>query len=82
MKKMPAGKFKAQCLPVMKEVRATREPVLITKRGRPVAKLVPLSGGRRFVPRSEIQELIARSPLDLGFVGDVASALGSTIDEL
>ena len=41
MKKMPAGKFKAQCLTVMKEVRATREPVLITKRGRPVAKLVP-----------------------------------------
>ena len=41
MKKMPASKFKAHCLPVMKEVRATREPVLITKRGRPVAKLVP-----------------------------------------
>ena len=41
MKKMPAGKFKAHCLTIMEEVRATREPVLITKRGRPVAKLVP-----------------------------------------
>ena len=41
MKTMPAGKFKAQCLEVMDRVRATREPVLITKRGRPVAKLVP-----------------------------------------
>ena len=40
MKKMAAGKFKARCLTVMEEVRATREPVLITKRGRPVAKLV------------------------------------------
>ena len=41
MKTMPAGKFKARCLQVMEEVRTTRDPVLITKRGRPVAKLVP-----------------------------------------
>ncbi len=41
MKTMPAGKFKAQCLSVMDVVNATREPVLITKKGRPVAKLVP-----------------------------------------
>lgn len=41
MKQMPAGKFKARCLRVMEQVRATREPVVITKRGKPVAKLVP-----------------------------------------
>ena len=41
MKKMAAGKFKAQCLKVMEQVRTTREPVLITKRGQPLAKLVP-----------------------------------------
>lgn len=41
MKSMPAGEFKARCLRVMEQVRATREPVVITKRGRPVAKLVP-----------------------------------------
>lgn len=41
MKKMPAGEFKAQCLTVMENVNKTREPVLITKRGKPVAKLVP-----------------------------------------
>ncbi len=41
MKKMAAGKFKTHCLTVMEDVRTTREPVLITKRGRPVAKLVP-----------------------------------------
>jgi len=28
----------------MDEVRTTREPVLITKKGRPVAKLVPAEG--------------------------------------
>ena len=42
MKTMRAGEFKARCLKVMDQVRATREPVTITKRGRPVAKLVPV----------------------------------------
>ena len=41
MKKIAAGKFKAQCLKVMEQVRTTREPVLITKRGQPLVKLVP-----------------------------------------
>ena len=40
MKKIAAGKFKAQCLQVMEQVRTTREPVLITKRGQPLAKLM------------------------------------------
>jgi prevent-host-death family protein len=41
MRTMPAGEFKARCLRVMEEVRRRREPVLITKKGVPVAKLVP-----------------------------------------
>ena len=43
MKKMAAGKFKVHCLAVMDEVAAKREPVLITKHGKPVAKLVPVN---------------------------------------
>jgi len=41
MKQMPAGAFKAQCLTVMKQVQATGEPVVVTKRGVPVVKVVP-----------------------------------------
>jgi prevent-host-death family protein len=41
MKTMPAGEFKAQCLAIMDQVSQSGEPVLITKHGRPVAKLVP-----------------------------------------
>lgn len=41
MKKMAAGQFKNRCLAVMDEVQQSGEPVLITKHGRPVAKLVP-----------------------------------------
>jgi len=42
MKKMAAGEFKVHCLAVMDEVQSKRQPVLITKRGKPVAKLVPV----------------------------------------
>jgi prevent-host-death family protein len=41
VKRMAAGSFKVHCLALMDEVQAKRESVLITKHGRPVAKLVP-----------------------------------------
>jgi len=40
-KTIAAGSFKARCLRLMDEVQATRVPLVITKKGRPVAKLVP-----------------------------------------
>ena len=46
MKTMPAGAFKIHCLSVMDEVQAKRETILITKHGKPVAKLVPASKGQ------------------------------------
>ena len=42
MKKMAAGAFKANCLAVMDEVQAKHETIVITKHGKPVAKLVPV----------------------------------------
>jgi prevent-host-death family protein len=42
VKKIAAGSFKVHCLAVMDEVQAKRETVVITKRGKPVAKLVPV----------------------------------------
>jgi prevent-host-death family protein len=41
VKEVAAGTFKAQCLAIMDQVLASGESVLITKHGRPVAKLVP-----------------------------------------
>jgi prevent-host-death family protein len=41
MKTMAAGSFKAKCLAVMDEVQAKREAIVITKRGKPVVKLIP-----------------------------------------
>ena len=42
VKKIAAADFKARCLTLMEDVRSTRQPLIITKRGKPVAKLVPL----------------------------------------
>jgi len=39
---MPAGLFKSKCLAIMDEVQAKCEAVIITKHGKPVAKLVPV----------------------------------------
>jgi prevent-host-death family protein len=47
---VPAAEFKARCLKLMDEVRATRRPLVITKRGKPVAKLVPVE--EEELPRS------------------------------
>ncbi len=46
MKTIAAGTFKIHCLSVMDEVQAKRETVLITKHGKPVAKLVPADKGQ------------------------------------
>lgn len=42
-----AGAFKQGCLKILDEVAETHDPVIITKRGRPVAQLVPVKDDRR-----------------------------------
>lgn len=39
MRRIAAGEFKAKCLAILDEVNATGEPVLVTKRGKPVARV-------------------------------------------
>jgi prevent-host-death family protein len=65
MKKIAAGAFKARCLALMEEVRSTREPLVITKRGKPVAKLVPADNTSR--------EFLGRLKGVIRIVGDVES---------
>jgi prevent-host-death family protein len=71
MRTMPAGQFKAKCLAVLDEVQSRREHVVVTKNGKPVAKMVPL----------ELQE--GEDPLDsfhfgnIEIVGDILAPLYS-----
>jgi len=44
---VPAGRFKAECLALLDRVEQTGEPVVVTKRGRPVAEVVPIRARRR-----------------------------------
>ncbi len=86
---MPAGEFKAKCLQLMDRVARTREPIVITKRGRPVAKLVPADDAQPQVPlfgymagSAEIRGDIVRTPdLDWsamsGDEDDLYAALGT-----
>jgi prevent-host-death family protein len=41
-KHVAAADFKTNCLRLMDEVAQQRRPIVITKRGKPVAKLVPV----------------------------------------
>ena len=47
MKQMPAGKFEARCLSVRDAVNTAVEPVVITIRGTPVAKVVPVTSRKQ-----------------------------------
>ena len=42
MRTLPAGEFKAKCLAIIDEVHNRRDQVIITKYGKPMARLVPV----------------------------------------
>jgi prevent-host-death family protein len=65
MKTIAAGEFKAKCLTLMDDVQSTREPLVITKRGKPVAKLVPVE--------SRKDNWIGRLNGKMRIVGDIES---------
>jgi prevent-host-death family protein len=69
MKSMPAGKFKAECLKLMDEVESSQEPLLITKRGRPVVKLVPA------LPKQASKDFLGCLRGIVDIVGDIESPL-------
>lgn len=59
MKTMRAAKFKAACLKTLDDVARTKTSVVFTKRGRPVAKLVPCGppARRRSLAGSVLKEI-------------------------
>jgi prevent-host-death family protein len=65
MKTMGAADFKARCLQVMDDVQRTRESVVITKKGRAVAKLVPAE--------SQAEEIFGCMQGEVEIVGDIVS---------
>jgi prevent-host-death family protein len=73
MTSIAAGEFKAKCLQLLDEVEATREPIVVTKFGRPVAKLVPMPPAvalRGALKGSVLYEGDIISPLDVEWEAD------------
>jgi prevent-host-death family protein len=63
-----ATAFKANCLRLMDEVARQRRPIIITKRGKPVAKLVPVE---------------EQGPIDLfGYMAGTAKICGDIINPI
>ena len=54
-KEVPAGVFKQGCLALIDDVAATKQEIVITKRGKPVARLVPMED-----PRDRERQLLAQ----------------------
>jgi len=67
MKKVPAGEFKARCLALMEGVSTTRQPLVVTKRGKPLVRLVPAD--------DQQDDFIGRLEGVFRVVGDVESPI-------
>ena len=46
-KRISASRFKERCLALLDEVARTKAPLVVTKRGEPVARVVPLDEPKR-----------------------------------
>ncbi len=67
--KIPASEFKARCLKLIDEVRQARKEIIITKRGKPVAKLVP-------VDDDEVPEIFGSMRGTVTIRGDIVGPTG------
>lgn len=68
MRKIPLGKFRERCFAILDSVQKTRQPVLITRRGRPLAKLVP-------VDETSATEFLGRLEGIVKVIGDIESPI-------
>ena len=49
-----AGEFEARCLALLDEVAATGREILVTKRGKPVARVIPVACAPRMSLRGSV----------------------------
>jgi prevent-host-death family protein len=66
MKSVSISEFKAKCLGLIDQVDKTRQPLRITRHGRPVAELVPAGPDRK---RKFLGDMVGT----VKFFGDVVS---------
>jgi len=68
MKSIPVSEFKAKCLRLIEQVDKTRQPLRITRHGRPVAELIPAGPDRK---RKFVGDMIGTAEI----VGDIVAPI-------
>ncbi len=66
--KIGAGEFKAKCLHLLDEVQQSRQEIIVTKRGKPVARLVPMD--------EEPSTIFGRMKGTVEILGDIVGPTG------
>jgi prevent-host-death family protein len=79
MRTIGAGEFKAKCLALMDEVQATGQPLLITKRGKPVARLT--AAVEESAPEGTVESIFGSLRGLATIVGDPDEWLGPIVPE-
>lgn len=74
MKQIKSSEFKAKCLALLDRVADTGEPLEITKRGKPVARVVPVNGSKHEYPQMALKGKFK-------IVGDIMSPVLPPLDE-
>ncbi len=74
-RQIAAGEFKAKCLHLLDEVHQSRKDIVITKRGRAVARLVPAD--------EELPPIFGRMRGSAEILGDIVAPVGEkwSVDE-
>jgi prevent-host-death family protein len=72
-REVPAGKFKAKCLGLLDEVQTSGQEIIVTKYGKPVAKIVPLDEDKEGLERFK------RARESIEIKGDIVSPLGKEV---
>jgi prevent-host-death family protein len=60
MRTMPVTRFKAHALAVLEEVSQTRESVVLTRRGKPIAEIIPFSGESAVPQPGQLASMVVR----------------------
>jgi len=65
---VPAAQFKAHCLSLLERVRQSRRPIVVTRHGQPVAKVVPF--------QAEPPSILGFSKGTVKILGDIVAPTG------
>jgi prevent-host-death family protein len=78
MEEILISEFKAKCIAILKRVQMTRRPVIVTRRGKPIARIEPI---QQEVPRRKLGTLRKRLTILGNIVSEDTSRDWEMLDE-